>query len=280
MMSQPPSSSLFPSLFPSLPLPYPLPRFTAVPPSIDLHLSPPYTTGAKLSWAACPPIPGYAEALGKANTAFRSSFKARDQGRVESILKLDKFTKSTFDPLSKPRKIEKFDRERVKKWLNTFAGVEMRYKSLNTTPLPFYNNLHARFFSVLQKWDLLTVEDWAQLDPLERDRAHAIQQGITELEKQRQEYAEDNNSDDSGFQSFSFSRAANAKADNDDEAPVTAADILGEEDMGVNPFFGLDSWELVELMRDELPRVKTDTRVDAAHVARFAKEDAHARQND
>jgi hypothetical protein len=95
----------------------------------------------KLLWAERPPtatspVDGYAEALSMVNTAFRSSFKARDDARYDAILKLDTDAILIIPTLEAPPFILDMTREDVRFWLETMITPELKYLHLRATHIP------------------------------------------------------------------------------------------------------------------------------------------------
>lgn len=106
----------------------------------------------KLLWAERPPtatspVDGYAEALSMVNTAFRSSFKARDDARSDAILKLDTDAIFIIPTLEAPSFIPDLIRQDVREWLETMITLELQYIHLRATLIPRFVDVMSAFLS-------------------------------------------------------------------------------------------------------------------------------------
>lgn len=210
-----------------------------------------------LEWADRPPsvniaVPGYLEAIKVVNTAFRASFKSRDDSRYDAILKVDNDTVKHIIPvLEADDFINGMTRQDVRNWLDTMISAELKYIHLNTSPIPRFSSVMSAFLKKCNHYDLLSNQEWNRLDDEERKRHWAIRQGLDALEQERKETME-NMALDTGFESYSFAKAINfnknspADADESSVEALGMDDLLAEADYGVEPFQGMDSWELIQ----------------------------------
>ena len=104
----------------------------------------------ELLWAERPPtatspVDGYAEAPRMVNTAFRSSFKVRDDARYDAILKLDTDAMLIIPTLEAPSLILDMTRQDVREWLETMITIELKYLHLRATPISRFVDVMSAF---------------------------------------------------------------------------------------------------------------------------------------
>ena len=136
-----------------------------------------------LEWAERPPaassmVPGYSESLKMVNTAFKASFRSRDDSRYESILKVDSQAMAYIPTLETADFISSMTRQDVRNWLDIMISLELKYIHLNTTATPRFVEVMSAFLKKCSHYDLLSHQEWNRMDNEERERAWAIRQGI------------------------------------------------------------------------------------------------------
>ena len=93
-----------------------------------------------MKWPDRPPsaksaVPGYVDSIKMVATAFRASFRSRDESRHEAILKVDSDAMLIIPTLEQASFIATMTRQDVRDWLDTMVTLELKYVHLNTNPI-------------------------------------------------------------------------------------------------------------------------------------------------
>jgi hypothetical protein len=207
-------------------------------------------------------------------TAFRASFRSRDKPRHEAILKVDSDAMLIIPALDKADLIATMTRQDVRDWLDTMVTLELKYVHLNTNPIPRFAEVMSAFLKKCDYYDLLSNREWNSMDDEGRKRAWAIGQDIDALEQERK-VVKENMALRTDFSSYSFAKALNlsknAESDLDDSDIV-----LDIDNILVEPFRYMDSWELIEGMG----LVDYQPKEQRALAESLNKDEAHRRLSD
>jgi len=180
-------------------------------------------------------------------TAFRASFRSRDESRHEAILKVDSDAMLIIPTLEQADFIAAMTRQNVRDWLDTMVTLELKYLHLHTTATPRFVNVMSAFLKKCNYYDLLSNQEWSRMDDEERARAWTLRQGIGALKQERKEISE-NSALDTGFSFFNFANAANTDIENAIDDAVEIDDFLPESGHGIEVFKGQDGWDLAGIL--------------------------------